>query len=77
MLLEWTWWNFKTYNFFEVLRFWKKGLESQELIFKITWQKKMFNGFKMFSFKHMSHMQKIICIKKHVWLSIEIHFEFF
>jgi hypothetical protein len=69
--------------FMEVYVDWMTLMKSQNVekfrsfIFLTIWQTIMFNGFKMSNFSCRSHMQKIILLKKHVWLSIEIHFGIF
>jgi len=48
---------------FQVLEFWKKGLQGKGFIFLTIWQKIMFNGFKISIFRCRSHVQEIISLK--------------
>jgi hypothetical protein len=47
----------------QILKFWKKGLQGKGFFFLTIWQKNMWNGFKMSSFRCKSHVQEIILPK--------------
>jgi hypothetical protein len=70
------WWKNKPCKNFKVLKFWKKGLQQKIHFFNYLTKKLCLMGSKCLALGPVTCVRNNLD-KKHVWLSIETHFEIF